>query len=84
MRRVTHRKLAPIPAIELTHVIDVAGYLDYKFTAIRCHHSQSEAWERMQSVEGGIQSYLRNEHFSQVWPVPKAGARSDRLEENDE
>jgi LmbE family N-acetylglucosaminyl deacetylase len=80
-RRASHRKLTPIPDDEITHVIDVSAYLEYKFDAIRCHQSQSEAWERMKTVEGGIESYLRNEHFSQVWPRSKQRARSDRLED---
>ena len=74
-RRVTHRKLAPIPDEELTHVLDVSNYLEFKFAAIRCHKSQAESWERMKNIEGGIESYLRNEHFSLIWPVPKQPAR---------
>jgi LmbE family N-acetylglucosaminyl deacetylase len=80
-RRASHRKLTPIPDDEITHVIDVSRYLEYKFAAIRCHQSQSEAWERMKTIEGGIESYLRNEHFSQVWPPARQQARSDRLTE---
>ncbi|MBZ5497310.1 MAG: PIG-L family deacetylase [Acidobacteriia bacterium] len=80
-RRISHRKLAPIPEDEITHVIDVSRYLEYKLGAIRCHQSQSEAWERMQAVEGGIHSYLHQEHFSQVWPVPEPNTRLDRLED---
>jgi LmbE family N-acetylglucosaminyl deacetylase len=80
-RRVGHRKVTPIPDDEITHVIDVSGYLEYKFDAIRCHQSQSEAWERMKAIEGGIESYLRNEHFSQVWPPGGQQARSDRLDD---
>jgi LmbE family N-acetylglucosaminyl deacetylase len=81
VKRITHRKLVPIPEHEITHVIDVSQYLEHKFRAIRCHHSQSESWERMQAVEGGIESFLRNEHFSQVWPAPEPCARSARLED---
>jgi LmbE family N-acetylglucosaminyl deacetylase len=80
-RRVRHRKVTPIPDDEVTHVIDVSKYLEYKFDAIRCHQSQSEGWERMRTVEGGIESYLRNEHFSQVWPPARQAARSERLED---
>jgi LmbE family N-acetylglucosaminyl deacetylase len=82
-RRVTHRKLAPIPDEELTHILDVSNYLEFKFAAIRCHQSQAEAWERMKNIEGGLESYLRNEHFSLVWPAPKqpARTRSTRLED---
>jgi LmbE family N-acetylglucosaminyl deacetylase len=80
-RRIQHRKLAPIPAHEVTHVIDVSQYLDYKFTAIRCHQSQAEGWERMKSIEGGLEAFLRNEHFSQVWPAPKQPARAARFED---
>jgi LmbE family N-acetylglucosaminyl deacetylase len=75
-RRVTHRKLAPIPDIELTHILDVSKYLEYKFAAIRCHQSQAEAWARMKSIEGGIEAYLHNEHFSQVWPAQKQPAQT--------
>jgi N-acetylglucosamine malate deacetylase 2 len=80
-RRVSHRKLWPIPEDEITHIIDVSEYLDYKFSAIRCHQSQSEAWERMQTIEGGILLYLHQEHFSQVWPISKHNSRSDRLDD---
>lgn len=80
-RRATHRKLTPIPEDEITHVIDVYAYLRYKFEAIRCHRSQAEAWQKMITVEGGIESYLRNEHFSQIWPAATKGARADRLED---
>ncbi|MGA2260768.1 MAG: PIG-L deacetylase family protein [Acidobacteriota bacterium] len=80
-RRISHRKLTPIPDDEITHVIDVSQYLDYKFSAIRCHQSQSEAWEKIQAVEGGLASHLRYEHFSQVWPIPEQKRRMDRLED---
>lgn len=80
-RRIQYRKLAPIPAHEITHVIDVSSYLDYKFTAIRCHQSQAEGWARMKSIEGGLEAHLRNEHFSQVWPAPKPAARAAGFEE---
>jgi N-acetylglucosamine malate deacetylase 2 len=79
-RRIKHRKLAPIPARELTHVIDVSRYLEYKFAAIRCHQSQAEGWERMKSVDGGIEAFLRNEHFSQVWPSPQHAELEYQLE----
>ncbi len=81
--RVTHRKIFPIPDAELTHVIDVSEYLEYKFNAIRCHQSQSEAWERMKTVEGGVEAYLHNEHFSQVFPAPERLPKSHwtRLED---
>ena len=68
VRRAHHRRLIPIPENEITHVIDVTPYLNYKLEAIRCHKSQSAAWERMKKVEGGIELYFRNEHFSQIWP----------------
>jgi N-acetylglucosamine malate deacetylase 2 len=80
-RCIKHRKLAPIPAGELTHVIDVSRYLEYKFAAIRCHQSQAEGWERMKSIEGGIEAFLRNEHFSQVWPPPRLAEPAIRLED---
>ncbi len=80
-RRIPHRKLAPIPEPEITHVIDVSRYLEYKFTAIRCHQSQAEGWERMKAVEGGLEAFLRNEHFSQVHPAPVRSGRADRFED---
>jgi LmbE family N-acetylglucosaminyl deacetylase len=80
-RRVTHRKLAPIPENEVTHVIDVSQYLEYKFAAIRCHQSQAEGWKRIQQVEGGIEPFLRYEHFSQIWPARAPSDVSDRLED---
>ncbi len=80
-QRIKHRKLAPIPALELTHVIDVSRYLEYKFAAIRCHQSQAEGWERMKTIEGGIEAFLRNEHFSQVWPSPQFGETQEQFEE---
>jgi len=79
--RIRHRKLAPIPAREITHVIDVSKYLDYKFASIRCHRSQAEGWERMKSIEGGLEAFLRNEHFSQVWPIPKPAMRATQFED---
>jgi LmbE family N-acetylglucosaminyl deacetylase len=80
-RRINHRKLAPMPAHEITHVIDVSKYLVHKFAAIACHRSQAEGWERMKKIEGGLESFLRDEHFSQVWPVPKPRRRADRFED---
>lgn len=80
-RRVGYRKLMPIPESEITHVIDVSNYLDYKLHAIHCHHSQAESWQRMRTVQGGIRAFLQNEHFSQIWPAPGKGARMDRLED---
>ena len=80
VKRIAHRTLVPIPDDEITHVIDVSAYLEYKFRAIRCHQSQSESWERMQTIEGGIESLLQNEHFSQVSPVPLKRSREDSLE----
>jgi LmbE family N-acetylglucosaminyl deacetylase len=79
--RIKHRRIFPIPEDEITHVVDVARFLEYKLDAIRCHQSQKESWEKMKQVEGGIESYLRKEHFSQVWPAPKQGARLERLED---
>jgi N-acetyl-1-D-myo-inositol-2-amino-2-deoxy-alpha-D-glucopyranoside deacetylase len=82
-RRATHRKLVPIPDAEITHVIDVSGHLSRKFDAIRCHRTQAEAWERMMTVQGGIESYLGKEHFSLVWPAQerRAGEILQSLEE---
>ncbi len=79
--RIAHRKLAPIPAHEVSHVIDVSEYLQYKFAAIRCHQSQAEGWERMKSIEGGLEAFLRNEHFSQVWPAARQAARAAQFED---
>ncbi len=79
--RIRHRKLAPILAREITHAIDVSKYLDYKFAAIRCHRSQAEGWERMNSIEGGLEAFLQNEHFSQVWPIPKPAMRATQFED---
>jgi LmbE family N-acetylglucosaminyl deacetylase len=82
-RRARHRKLVPIPQEEITHVIDVSRHLSHKFDAIRCHRSQAEAWERMKTVEGGVESYLAREHFSLVWPAQarNPGAILQSLEE---
>ena len=80
-RHVGHRRLTPIPDHEITHIIDVSRYLDHKLNAIRCHQSQSESWERMKKVAGGIDSFLRNEHFSRIWPEPMPRARSELLQD---
>ncbi len=80
-RRATHRKLTPIPEGEITHVVDVASYLPYKLEAIRCHQSQSEAWQKMMMIDGGVESYLKNEHFSQVWPASTGSQRRGALED---
>ncbi len=80
-RRATHRRLTPIPDGEITHIVDVSAFLPYKLEAIRCHQSQAEGWQRMMTIAGGIESYLRNEHFSQVWPVAGDGLRRDHLED---
>jgi LmbE family N-acetylglucosaminyl deacetylase len=80
-QRVGHRRLAPIPDDEITHVIDVSPYLDYKLNAIRCHQSQSESWESFNKIAGGIDSFFRFEYFSRIWPEPMSHIRSDRLEE---
>jgi N-acetylglucosamine malate deacetylase 2 len=81
VRRVGYRKLTPIPDHEITHVIDVSGHVEHKLQAIRCHQSQSESWERMRKVAGGIESYLRFEHFSRIWPEPMPRVKSERLED---
>jgi LmbE family N-acetylglucosaminyl deacetylase len=80
-QRVAHRRLTPIPEDEITHIIDVSRFLDYKLDAIRCHQSQSESWERMKSVAGGIDSFLRYEHFSQIWPGQMPRPLAERLED---
>jgi len=81
-RRVGFRQLRPIPAGEITHVIDVLGYLEHKLKAIECHKSQSEFWEKLRSVTGGYPAYARWEHFSQAWPAPDpARPPAGRLEE---
>jgi N-acetylglucosamine malate deacetylase 2 len=80
-RRVTQRKLTPIPEDEVTHVVDVSRYLDHKFAAIGCHKSQAEGWQRIQQVEGGLMSFLQKEHFSQVWPARAEKDIADRLED---
>lgn len=79
--RVVHRKLTPIPEDEITHILDVSAYLEYKLAAIQCHRSQSESWERIKTVQGGIESYIHKEHFSQVWPQSKRLGILDRLED---
>jgi LmbE family N-acetylglucosaminyl deacetylase len=84
VRRIDHRKLAPMLAHEITHVIDVSAFLNYKFAAIACHRSQAEGWERMKKIEGGLEPFLRNEHFSQVWPVLPPQPPADRFEEPQE
>jgi hypothetical protein len=70
--------LFPIPEQEITHAIDVSRYLDYKLTATRCHKSQSQLWENLQSVEGGVKSFWQREYFAQLWPQP--GSRDAFLE----
>jgi LmbE family N-acetylglucosaminyl deacetylase len=80
-RLVTHRKLAPIPDDEVTHVIEVTEYLEYKFAAIRCHQSQAEGWQRIQQIEGGILPFIQREHFAQVWPQRTPAGIADRLED---
>lgn len=79
--QIRHRRLEPIPENEISHIIDVSRYLDYKFQAIRCHQSQAESWEKMQTVPGGVTSFLQKEHFSLVWPPASGGLRRDRLED---
>ena len=80
-RRVGHGSLTPIPDHEITQIIDVSRYLEHKLNAIRCHQSQSESWERMKKVAGGIDSFLHKEHFSRIWPEPMPRVRSDLLED---
>lgn len=81
-RRVGFRKLRPIPAGEITHLIDVSGHLEHKLKAIECHKSQSEFWDKLRSVPGGYADHARWEHFSQAWPAPQPGrAPAERLEE---
>jgi LmbE family N-acetylglucosaminyl deacetylase len=81
-RGVGFRKLRPIPDPEVTHVVDVASYLEYKLRAIDCHKSQSELWDKLRSVEGGFSRYARWEHFSQAWPAIEPGrAPVQRLED---
>ncbi len=81
-RRVGFRKLRPIPDAEVTHVVDVASYLEYKLRAIECHKSQSELWDKLRLVEGGYSQYARLEHFSQAWPAAKPGLMPvERLED---
>ncbi len=70
---VGFRRLRPIPDTEVTHVIDVSSYLEYKLRAIECHKSQSELWDRLRSVEGGFSQYAGREHFSQAWPALEPG-----------
>ncbi len=79
--RVVHRKLTPIPGEEITHILDVSGYLEYKLAAIRCHRSQSESWDRIRMVPGGIESYMGKEYFSQVWPTAKRQGPLNSLED---
>jgi len=80
-RRAHNKGLIPIPDDEITHVIDVTPYLKYKLDAIGCHQSQSAAWEKMKHLEGSIESYFRNEHFSQVWPESFSRMCHGRLED---
>jgi LmbE family N-acetylglucosaminyl deacetylase len=79
---VGFRRLRPIPDAEVTHIIDVTSYLEYKLRAIECHKSQSELWDRLRSVEGGFSQYAKREHFSQAWPVQgPARSPAERLED---
>jgi LmbE family N-acetylglucosaminyl deacetylase len=70
---VGFRRLRPIPDAEVTHIIDVTSYLEYKLKAIDCHRSQAELWDRLRSVEGGFSQYAKWEHFSQAWPAMEPG-----------
>ncbi len=79
-RRIAFRQLFPIPDRDVTHVLDVSSFLDDKLAAILCHKSQSETWQKMQSVDGGFRAWAAQEHFCQAWPEPDARVRpSSRL-----
>lgn len=78
-RLIEDRKMYPIPEGQITHRVDVSGYLEQKKRAIRCHASQIEIFERMQKLEGGFDSFHRMEFFWQVFPEEKFSSRQDSL-----
>ncbi len=67
-RRLTIRKLIPIPSGEITHRIDVREYLSYKLNAIRCHYTQLEMFNKIEKSVGDFSRYAGEECFSQVLP----------------
>jgi LmbE family N-acetylglucosaminyl deacetylase len=80
--RVKFRRLLPIPDSDIRYTIDVSSALESKLSAIRCHKSQSELWEKIKSADGGFQVYAAREHFCQTWPeVPAPSPILTRLED---
>ncbi len=67
-KKVTGRKLFPIPPEEITHCIEVGEYLSYKFKAIRCHQTQMELFRMLEKMVGDFSEYASREYFSQVLP----------------
>ncbi len=70
-QQVTQRELLPMADDEITHVIDVAEFIETKIEAIRCHVTQLELWEKMHASGNGFTKFARLEHFSQMWPELK-------------
>jgi LmbE family N-acetylglucosaminyl deacetylase len=61
-------------------IVDASGFVDAKFTAIACHRTQftGESWfTRIGEAE--LRRLMSHEYFSQGWPEPSPGARSDGL-----
>ena len=62
------RKLYPIPRSQITHEISVSEYINEKVSAIRCHKSQIEIFNKIDEVPDRFKRINSREIFSRVWP----------------
>jgi LmbE family N-acetylglucosaminyl deacetylase len=65
------RKLYPIPRFQITHKIDVSEFVNKKMTAIKCHDSQMEIFNKIDEVPGRFKRISHKELFAKVWPKTK-------------
>ncbi|MBN2364702.1 MAG: PIG-L family deacetylase, partial [Calditrichaeota bacterium] len=68
--QITSRKLIPLNQYEITHKIDVSGFLSQKKKAIQCHKSQVELWRMLENTPAGYDGFASLEYFVQIRPFP--------------
>jgi LmbE family N-acetylglucosaminyl deacetylase len=61
--KITWRTIHAVPDEEVTHAIEIGGYLESKIAACECHKTQRYLLERLSEFPGGIGALWTHEYF---------------------
>jgi LmbE family N-acetylglucosaminyl deacetylase len=68
---IDFQRLFAVTQSEITHKINVEGYISVKSAAIRCHKTQSSLWQQFGEHNIDLNDLFRWEVFVQEWPEPE-------------